>query len=139
MPIHTKALRVPDAINISYDENMFRLYGEDGWYKLRNGTAALLFVKKDGEWYLLFNERSSKISEPGVTCFPGGKIDNGESSEKGARREVLEELDIEGDKLHRLNMTLPMGVSCRGFTIDCIPFILADENEAKLAEKVKSE
>ncbi len=50
-------------------------------------------VEIDGELHVIFEERSHKLSfQPGEVCFPGGKIENGESPRDAAVREFMEEL-----------------------------------------------
>lgn len=58
---------------------------------------------------LLFETRSRTVVQPGEVCFPGGKIEKGESPRQAAVRETVEELGIkerdieiigEGDRIH---------------------------------------
>lgn len=49
---------------------------------------------------ILFEVRSKKLSkQPGEVCFPGGKVDLGESFVQAAIRETCEELNIEGKNI----------------------------------------
>jgi 8-oxo-dGTP diphosphatase len=43
---------------------------------------------------ILAIRRSATVAAPGKICFPGGKIESGESSEEAVRREIREELAI---------------------------------------------
>lgn len=43
---------------------------------------------------LLLEVRSDKVKQPGEICFPGGRIEAGETPEKAAVRETCEELGI---------------------------------------------
>ncbi|GAB6084890.1 NUDIX hydrolase [Alkaliphilus crotonatoxidans] len=45
--------------------------------------------------HLLFEVRSQQLSQPGEICFPGGKIEPGESPMTTAIRETVEELNID--------------------------------------------
>ena len=58
---------------------------------------------------LLFETRSKTVIQPGEVCFPGGKIEKGESPREAAVRETVEELGVkesdieiigEGDRIH---------------------------------------
>lgn len=48
----------------------------------------------DGKLRLLFEKRSGNIRQPGDICFPGGKMENGESVIECALRETAEEIGI---------------------------------------------
>lgn len=66
-------------------------------------------VEMDGEVHVLYEVRSASIPrQPGEVCFPGGAIEEGESSLEAALRETYEETGIppesvdvigEGDRL----------------------------------------
>lgn len=57
----------------------------------------LPMIEKEGEIHILFEVRSHQLrSQPGEICFPGGRIDKQDRSEKDAAiRETIEELGIE--------------------------------------------
>ncbi len=65
----------------------------------KNSSAVLIpIIKKDDEYHILFEVRSSKLSfQPGEVCFAGGKIEDGEAPKDCAVRECMEEL-FPGDK-----------------------------------------
>ncbi|MEL7655014.1 MAG: CoA pyrophosphatase [Bacillota bacterium] len=53
-------------------------------------------VEKDGELHVLYEVRAENLrKQPGEVCFPGGRIEDGESAEECAIRETVEELNIE--------------------------------------------
>ena len=52
-----------------------------------------LLGREDG-LHLLFEKRSGNIKQPGDTCFPGGRIEAGESITECALRETAEEIGI---------------------------------------------
>lgn len=56
----------------------------------------LPLIEKDGEIHILFEVRSHLLrNQPGDICFPGGRIDKQDESEKDAAvRETMEELGI---------------------------------------------
>ncbi len=72
--------------------------------RLKNGNAPRLLpdkssavmiplIEKNGEIHILFEERSHKLKfQPGDVCFPGGRIEKGETPEAAAKRELAEEL-----------------------------------------------
>jgi hypothetical protein len=60
-----------------------------------DGTYAVMIplVEIDGELHVIFEERSHKLKfQPGEICFPGGKIEEGETPRDAAIREFMEEL-----------------------------------------------
>lgn len=61
----------------------------------------LPLIEKDGEIHILFEVRSHQLrSQPGEICFPGGRIDKEDESEKDAAvRETVEELGIANEQI----------------------------------------
>lgn len=57
------------------------------------------FIGKEKDT-LLFELRAKGIRQPGEICFPGGMVEEGETPERCAIREVVEELGITRDKIH---------------------------------------
>lgn len=52
-------------------------------------------VEKDGKLHILYEVRAENMKkQPGEVCFPGGRIESGESAEECAIRETTEELNI---------------------------------------------
>lgn len=51
-------------------------------------------VEKEGRLHLLFEKRAEGIKQPGDVCFPGGKIEEGETIVGCALRETAEEIGI---------------------------------------------
>jgi len=56
-------------------------------------VVAPVVFEEDGA-YLLLEVRASGIPQAGDPCFPGGKIEEGETPEQAASREMQEELGI---------------------------------------------
>lgn len=74
-------------------ERVKGLEPDDGKYKLN--VHVYIF---NSENKLLIQKRASNLSRyPGMWNFTGGAVDAGETSYEGARRELLEELDISVD------------------------------------------
>lgn len=66
-------------------------------YKKYNRYASVLvpIVEENGKMFILFEVRAFSLrSQPGEVCFPGGKIDMGETAKEAAVRETCEELGI---------------------------------------------
>lgn len=57
------------------------------------GEVALGVVENNGEY--LYMRRSQQNSSSGTWTFPGGKIEDGETVEEAAIREVIEETGLE--------------------------------------------
>ena len=67
-------------------------------YKKFAGCIPLLETEEG--WSLLFEVRSSRIGrQPGDVCFPGGKVEAGETPQEAAVRETCEELLVEADQI----------------------------------------
>ena len=61
----------------------------------RKEFAVLIpLVKRADGLHLLFEKRSGNIKQPGDICFPGGRIEEGESITECALRETDEEIGI---------------------------------------------
>ena len=66
------------------------------------GSYAVLvpLVERGGELSLLYEVRSAKLKrQPGEVCFPGGRMEPGESPVECALRETWEELGIPQEKI----------------------------------------
>lgn len=73
-----------------FDKRTPRAVGVNSYY-----SVLVPLVQKDGELYLLYEKRAEHMKrQPGEVCFPGGKVEPGESFEECAVRETVEELGI---------------------------------------------
>ena len=59
-------------------------------------------VEKEDGLHLLFEVRSGNVSQAGEVCFPGGRMEPGETPEETALRETWEELSIPRDEVSLL-------------------------------------
>lgn len=68
------------------------------------GCSAVLvpLIEKDRQLYLLYEVRSASVSQPGEVCFPGGRMEAGETPIRCALRETYEELGIENTDIEIL-------------------------------------
>ena len=67
----------------------------NGWERMRRSAVIIPVIKINEEVKVLFEVRSKKLnSQPGDICFPGGRIDKGETPKEAALREISEELGI---------------------------------------------
>ncbi len=61
------------------------------------GTYGVLcpLVWREGQWHLLFEVRAASLRrQPGEICFPGGRMELGETPTQAALRETWEELGV---------------------------------------------
>ena len=65
--------------------------------KRREYSVLMPLVEKDGEICFLFEVRSQDIAQPGDVCFPGGRIEKGETPVDAALREACEEIGLKRD------------------------------------------
>ena len=68
-------------------------------------TYAVLvpLVERDGALHLLYEVRARTLRrQPGEVCFPGGRMEAGETPEECALRETYEELSIPPEKIQLL-------------------------------------
>jgi 8-oxo-dGTP diphosphatase len=64
----------------------------------KHGVVAVILR---GERFLVIR-RSQHVRAPGMYCFPGGGIEQGETEEQALRRELLEELSVAARPVRRL-------------------------------------
>lgn len=84
-------------------------------------SAVLLpIVEVEEKKHILFEVRSQHLNrQPGEICFPGGKIEEGETPEETALREASEELGIDADSIKLIGpldlLVAPMGTVIHPF------------------------
>lgn len=68
--------------------------------KEKRFAVLMPLVQVDGETYLVYEVRAAEMkTQPGEICFPGGRMDQGESVKDAALRENYEELGIPPHKV----------------------------------------
>ena len=90
-----------------------------GKYK-RYGVMILLY-NENGEDYIIFEKRALTLrSQPGDICFPGGRIEEGETPLDTAIRETVEELNV---KLQDINYIGEMDYFISPYNTIMYPFV----------------
>lgn len=96
----------------------------------REFAVLVPLVEQDGALSLLFEVRAESLRrQPGEICFPGGKMEEGETSIQSALRETEEELGLSAGHFevlgqmdflaHRANYLIhPVLATCRGEALD---------------------
>lgn len=103
-----------------------------GWEMMRRSSVIIPLVEINNEVFVLFEVRSQKLnSQPGDICFPGGKIDENESPEEAALREMFEELGV--DSIEIIN-ELDTVVRFDGIIIHPFVGIIKDVNKININE-----
>lgn len=62
---------------------------------LRDYAVMILLTEKADGIHFVFEKRAEGIRQPGDVCFPGGRMESGESVHECALRETAEEIGIE--------------------------------------------
>jgi 8-oxo-dGTP pyrophosphatase MutT (NUDIX family) len=93
------------------------IHGKEEYF---NSVVLVLLIPIDGEYHFVFEKRAAGIRQGGEICFPGGKIDEADTSlEQVALRETYEEMGIPPEKIEiigRINtLVAPMGVTVDAF------------------------
>ena len=73
------------------------------WNEQHESAILVPLLRIEQEQYLLFEQRSKRLSrQPGDYCFPGGRVEPGETPEETAIRETCEELQIDRSQIRIL-------------------------------------
>ncbi len=83
-----------------------------------NSAVLIPLVRLNNRDYILFEVRGQNIRQPGEVCFPGGKVDKQDKSDKvTAIRETCEELGISAEKIKYIGK-LGTFVNITGISVD---------------------
>lgn len=92
-----------------------------GERKFRQYGVLIPMVRISGVTYLVFEKRSGNLRhQPGEICFPGGKLEPGETLQECAVRETVEELKVSPDQIEVLG---PGDIYVSPFNLMIHPFI----------------
>lgn len=83
-------------------KNKFKNYKPyiNGHEDMKISSVLIPIVKKDNNYYILFEVRSSNLKfQPNEICFPGGKIDINETPYDAVIRETIEELGTNSNNI----------------------------------------
>ena len=103
-----------------------------GFAPLRKSAVLIPLVGVDGETHVLFEIRSHQLkSQPGEICFPGGRVEQDDASEKeAALRETCEELGID---LEEVEIIHGLGVLVHPSSSSIFSFVGKIKNHHKIA------
>lgn len=76
--------------------------GKTGQYDILNGRSFVSVVAITKEHQVLLVDQFRPGPETTMLCFPAGRIEDGESAEEAAQRELLEETGFKAGNLHFL-------------------------------------
>jgi len=81
----------------------------EGYEKNKLFSVMIPLIEVAGETHVLFEVRSYELeSQPGEICFPGGKMEKGETPSQTACRETMEELNLQDHQLKIIGSLPPL-------------------------------
>ncbi|SMP46516.1 NUDIX hydrolase [Anoxynatronum buryatiense] len=84
-------------------------YPHEGYEKNKLFAVMIPLIEVNGETHVLFEVRSFELeSQPGEICFPGGKMEKGETPSQTACRETMEELNLQPHQLKIIGSLPPL-------------------------------
>lgn len=89
------------------------------------------FLEKEDGLHLLFEVRAKKLSQGGQVCFPGGRMEPGETKEQCAVRETSEELSIPPNEIQLFGQSDFLCMQ-KGFLMHPILGIVSPEGIAQI-------
>lgn len=92
----------------------------------RESSVFIPLILCEGTYHLLFEVRSHQLKQqPGEVCFPGGRVEIGETPEKTAIRETCEELNLDQNTIQLMGQinsiltSFEMLIHCYVGSISC--------------------
>lgn len=91
-----------------------KIIGKERYF---NSAVIALVIEKNKEKYFLFEKRASNVKQGGDISFPGGKIEDNETSLEAALRECEEEIGIKKiDVIGKVGtLVIPSGILVEAF------------------------
>ena len=90
-------------------------------YEVRDSAGVFLRHGESGDFLFHLRDDKPEIADPGMWSLIGGSIDDGESPEQAAKREVLEEIGIRIERLRYLE------------TIDAVDIVEGSRHPLRIA------
>jgi len=96
-----------------------------------NSAVLIPLLHIGNEYHLLFEKRAPNIKQGGEICFPGGKIEKGETAEQTALRETFEEIGIPPEQINIIGKT-DLLFGPRGVLVEPIVAEIKSDNFSRL-------
>ncbi len=107
-----------------------KLLSKDNIVKMKKAAVLVCFFEKDGHFYFpLIRRPMHENNHPGQIALPGGSREDGETLEKTALREALEEVGILPKDVDVIGQMTPLPVPVSKYII--YPFIGITKEEPK--------
>ncbi|WP_062049954.1 CoA pyrophosphatase [Bacillus sp. JCM 19034] len=121
------------TINLIKKQLSIRQVGIIGQDQMNHAAVILPLIEVNGKLSILFEVRSFHLrSQPGDICFPGGKIDEQDSTPKDAAiREFIEELQIETNDFQLLTGLDILVTPFKGIIYPYVAELTCDFNDIK--------
>ena len=119
----TKSLKKKLPGKSSHEEMMVRPKQKFLKKKSASRAAVLILLYPSGSnWYFYLTKRTKTVEHhKGQISLPGGMLEKGESSQKGAIRETYEELGIKPQGINIIGALTPFYIPVSGFNV--FPFV----------------
>ena len=93
-----------------------------GYDQLKKYAVGIPLLMRENRWNILFEVRAKSLRrQPGEICFPGGRVEDGESFETAAVREICEELKLNSSDVR---VVAPMDVNLSPAGQLVVPFLM---------------